>query len=571
VTHLTHLVRADARRFGVLLAVWVLLQVADTIFRGVRPALVSEMRLATTLELLGTVLVMTRWLGMVVIVALVVQTHALVGSDAFWMTRPIPWRDLLASKLVLLGTTFVGVPTLCDVGLMLALRVPVSDIPKIALQTALFHGLWLVLFMAVSAITRNLARLALVGGSLLAGLVLLLNITIAVMVRNLPDGPQLVAVSARTMPSPAGGVVMMIVLTGAAIALVMMQYRTRSVRASVATGAAGLAAMILVGVMWPWQPRQVPVPAWATADAAVKLVSESVQGQFKPLDDGHPWRSGGAWRIGSLELRAAGVEDGWLATAKLDTGTVSFGDGTTLATAGNGYSAAVRPRSVEEAPLDTIVRRVLGVARLLEASPEELSGRWTPAIVLTQADFDKYQSATGTYRGRFVVDLDRVVVAATLPLQAGAVFEGHRHRIRIDQVSAGGGTASIRLRELTSRSTFDSDTPPTVTFYLRNRAAGEAVAGLSGGTLGTSPGVGLILVGLSYPSAEGGTGFHVASSVIRFPARYGVIEKRVELSAEWLAQSELVILHTIAAGSVTRTVEVPGFQMTAAPTSPLEP
>jgi len=347
----------------------------------------------------------------------------------------------------------------------------------------------------------------------------------------------------------------------------VMQYRTRSVRASVATGAAGLAAMILIDMMWPWQARQVPVPAWATADAAVKLVSESVQGQFRPLDDGHPWSPAGAWRIGSLELRAAGVEDGWLATAKLEAGTVSFADGTTLATVGNGYSAAVRPTSVEEAPLDAMVRRVLGVARLLQASPEEVSGRWTPAIVLTQADFDKYQSATGTYRGRFVVDLNRVVVASTLPLQAGAVFQGHRHRIRIEQVSAQGGTASIRLRELTSGSMFDGDTPPTVTFYLRNPAAAEAVAGSSGETLGMSPGVGLMMVGLSGYSAEAGPGFNVTSSAIRFPAWYGVNGKRVELSAEWLAQSELVILHTIAAGSVTRTIEVPGFQMIAAPPS----
>ncbi len=203
--HLLHLVRADVRRFRLLLGLWTLVVIAETVLRAVRPALAGDPQLSMMFDLLATALFATRWLGMVVIVALVVQTHPLVGSDAFWMTRPISWRVLLASKLVLLGTTFVAVPALCELVLMAACRVPMAEALPVTLQLVLFQCLWLFIVMALSSLTKNLARLALVAGSVMIGLILLLNLMIAVMMRRLDDGPQMVEVIPRTESSPIGG------------------------------------------------------------------------------------------------------------------------------------------------------------------------------------------------------------------------------------------------------------------------------------------------------------------------------------------------------------------------------
>ena len=46
---------------------------------------------------------------MLVLIPAGVQTHPLVGSDAFWMTRPIPPGTRLVSKTVLLGTVIIAV------------------------------------------------------------------------------------------------------------------------------------------------------------------------------------------------------------------------------------------------------------------------------------------------------------------------------------------------------------------------------------------------------------------------------------------------------------------------------
>jgi hypothetical protein len=419
--------------------------------------------------------------------------------------------------------------------------------------------------MALAAMTRNLARLALVGGSLLVGLALLLNISIVMMLRDLPEGPQMTDVTPRALPNPAGAVATLLLLIGVAVAFILVQYRTRLVRAALATGAAGLAAAILFLWAWPWQFQLAPVPPWATSDAAVRLASASTEARFGPLDEHNPWSSTEAWRIGSVQVVAAAIEDGWLATARLDTAVMSFGDGTTLSTAGNGYASPVRSLSFEGAADDGAIQRVLGVRRLLETAPEYLAGTWAPAIILRQADFEKYQGVPGTYRGQFMVDIDRVVVAATLPLQAGAGFQGHHYRLRIDQVGVQGPTAVVRVRLFTSGSMFDEEETPRLTFFLRNRAAAEAVPGSALGDMGLSGGVGLMALGFSGFSAEPQSGFHVTSNVTRFPAGYGVDGRRVELSAEWLSQAELVIVQTVSAGSITRTLEVPGLRMVVAP------
>jgi hypothetical protein len=565
--HLFHLVSADVRRFRLLLAVWVLIQVVDTVFRGVRPALAPDPRLGTAVELLATVLFLTRWLGMVVIVPLVVQTHPLVGSDAFWMTRPIPWRALFASKVVLLGTTFVAVPALCELALMLASRVPVAEVPYVTLQTILFQSLWLVIVMALSTTTRNLARFALVAGSVLVALVLLINIAIAVMLRSFTDGPELTVMTGRSVASPTADVVMLMLLIIAAVAQLVVQYRTRSTRFSVGAGVTIVAVSVLIMLTWPSQERPLPVPGWASQESALRLVAESQQGEFRPLEDWSPWNPSDGWYTGGVRLRLSGVEEGWLATVRLDDGTVQFDDGTTLATVGNGYSSSVPFASVDDVPLRVVMRQVLGIGRVVEGSQSSLVAEAVPAIVVKQADFEKYVGATGTYHGRFLVDLDHIAIAATLPLRPGAGFQESRRRIVIDQVVPQAQSASIRVRQFTAATMFDSSSPPRVSFYLRNRDTDEAVAGMGGhGGIGTSSGLGLpLLFGLSSYSAGPGSGFSISTDSIRFPEGYRSDDHVVVISADWLSHAELVIVHTVHAGTVTRALEISGFEIAAAP------
>ena len=264
------------------------------------------------------------------------------------------------------------------------------------------------------------------------------------------------------------------------------------------------------------------------------------------------------------------MEAGWFATARLASSTAQFADGATLTTAANGYSSSLPFETVDDFPNRVVMRQVLGVGRVSGMS----HGPWirvgVPAILVSQADFEKYASASGIYRGRFLLDLDHVEIAAALPLQPGAEYRDRRRRITIDQVIPQAQAATIRIRQTVVSTMFHATALPELSFYLRNRDAGVAIAGPAGGLMAMSAGLSpAMFFGMSY-AASSMNGFSATSDYLRFQG-YSPQEDAVDITADWLSRAELVIVRTVPAGSVTRTVEIPGFEMRAAPPAPGNP
>ena len=78
-----------------------------------------------------------------------------------------------------------------------------------------------------------------------------------------------------------------------------------------------------------------------------------------------------------------------------------------------------------------------------------------------------------------------------------------------------------------------------------------------------SAGIGLPSFGW-YASGDGrGTGFVVTGTVIRFSEAPSE-EPIVEINADWLSHAELVVVTTVPAGSVSRTLEISNFAIAAA-------
>lgn len=133
-----HLVRWDLRRFQILLPLWLLLVAASAVLEGGWPALAVAMTARQTVGITGNLLAVAEVLFSIVLVALVVQEHPLVGTSAFWMTRPIPPRKLLAAKLILLGGAVIAAPVIAEIVLMVAYEVPAAQIAGVAAQTSVF-------------------------------------------------------------------------------------------------------------------------------------------------------------------------------------------------------------------------------------------------------------------------------------------------------------------------------------------------------------------------------------------------------------------------------------------------
>ncbi len=436
------------------------------------------------------------------------------------MTRPIPWRALFASKIILLGTTFVAVPALCEVVLMLACRVPIAEIALVALQTILFQALWLLFVMALSATTRDLARFALVAGGVLVGLVLLVSTSLAVMLRSMPDGPQLSVVTGRAVSGPAAGVVMLLLLIVAAVVPLVVQYRTRSVRTSVAAGVAGISVAVLIGMMWPSHEEPLPVPVWARQESAVRMVAESQKGEFRLLES--PWNRPESWQLGSVRLGLSGIEPGWLATVMLVDASVQFDDGTTLATAGNGYQSPLSFESVADSPVKVVMRHVLGVERVWERSQDHVRPA-VDAIAVSQADFKRYLGQERHVSRAFPREPRprRNRGDASTPRRRRISGSATPHRRRSSHPASPGRLFTGAPVHNGNHLPFEYSSS-TVVLSSQPRCSRSRRRLCERGDSEMSAGVGLaMLFGVSSHSSEPANGFDVTSDLIRFPEGYG--------------------------------------------------
>jgi hypothetical protein len=121
---LAHLVAADVRRVRLPIAAWAAVAIAGMVLQAVLPSFDPFPDRLRALGLTATLLTFADYLLILALVASVVQAHSLVGSTAFWMTRPIRRDVLLASKLVLLTSLLVGVRVAGEVVHMAAYDVP---------------------------------------------------------------------------------------------------------------------------------------------------------------------------------------------------------------------------------------------------------------------------------------------------------------------------------------------------------------------------------------------------------------------------------------------------------------
>lgn len=108
-----------------------------------------------------------------VIVSQLVQKDSTVGSTAFWLSRPISGRRLLATKCLFLVLTMILPALLAEVVLFLFHGVTVYDTLRSIPQVVLLQ-LWVVaVLMMLAAVTPSLSRLILWGVLTVAGLALL--------------------------------------------------------------------------------------------------------------------------------------------------------------------------------------------------------------------------------------------------------------------------------------------------------------------------------------------------------------------------------------------------------------
>ena len=409
---LRHLIAADLKRHRLLLAVWLFVVASKAIIDGVQPTLAGDAALSRIAGLLGFVLGMAELLLMIVLVPLLVHTHPLVGSDAFWMTRPIPPQTLLAGKALLLAAAVVGLPVVAEALLMGAYLVPPPRILAVAAGSALFRTFWLVLLMTAAALTPNMPRFALFCGG------------VPGRTGRRPrdhDGdpagevrPVASEVRRRRHRGPD---------IGSRAAGVGWRGRCGAARR------AGTGPARASGPFWREERGCFWLSSWprpgrgqssrqsstrrrglqTSRRSALARRAGTVQVKEMPAFFGRS-----SWMLAQARVSVAGIEPRWSAQVGVLEATLQLDGSNRLVSVGSSFPTAVSVDPHEPHPTRGVMRRLLGVQRLVDpAAPPTDS---TTVFFVRDAELQKLAPASGTYEGRFQVRLTRHDLEATLPV-----------------------------------------------------------------------------------------------------------------------------------------------------------
>jgi hypothetical protein len=549
---LWHVIAWDLRQHRLLIGVWLLIVATAAAFYAIQPLLDLDARAGTALTTVGGLLWISEVLIGALLIALVVQTHPVVGSNAFWMTRPIRPDVLLSAKAVMLTSLVVLWPTIVEAVGAVAYHGPFLQVIEVAVQSALDKAMWLVIGAVFAALTRSVARFVMaVGATLLflaASLAIAMAVLVATMEADVEAGP-----SVQTFDDPTGGLVMLVLSMGAGAMLLLVQYRTRSPFKAVATGIIACAASVLAAMAWPWPllATRVDDAHWAEARGRGRLTASAESVKASRNAEGTAARP--MWRAVTARLQIEDVEPGWSIHVTLQEAVLRVAGGPELA--GAPFGAWLVPGvGGDRTATDEAIRSVLEVNRLVGRSTTSNS---QTVLYLRDAEFRRFAPTSGTYTARFQVTPTRHEVEAVIGLEVGATQQDGAYRAVIERVTYAPGAVLVELRESNAWTVFDRRLQPERTYYLRNAGRSEAI----GGSAERSGSWGLPFGFYATMDTGAWSGFGARRLKLEFPPPGLNEEQTLSLDDRWLDGAELVIVRATQARAFDRRLEITGFPL----------
>ena len=512
---------------------------------------------------------------LVLIVSQLVQKDSTVGSTAFWLSRPISGRRLLASKCLFLVLTVILPAMLAEVLLLFFHGVTVYDtllsIPQIVLLQ-----LWVVaVLMMLAAVTPNLPRLILWGVIAVAGLALLQYAFWMVLyrlqgyARQSEPGTLLqysVELFRRTRwnsslydSSVIGFSLFLLVLAGI---LVCHQYLTRRTRRSMILASSMFPGLLLFMSFWNWDfwstehlpPKAILDPEQVTA----RIEGESLK--FHRSD--YPGQDHGLILQGEMTLNPlppslvvlpAQISAELLSSSgerlahHRSTGPYLFQD----------YSPSLRryiDRHLDRGKAAWLARSLGGV-KFLNTDP---IGRQPPPelFAIRQVLYDRHSGDEIVYLAEvdFVVQRDEIT---RMRLEPGFRFDRGSDHARILAVNPPGYHSpdhgfTIELRESTHGLALDRWS--AIRYLLVNSSRREALLGQRS------------FFGLdSIPSPYLWSDFFPMLEVRRPSLEFDLPADGPAVDETWLQGAELVRVETAHLGVFSKTVRIEDFVMDRIP------
>lgn len=275
---LAHHLKKDARHVRWLLALWIFLVLSEALLIGFGSrAEPDDSAAQVAYQMITMFLPMLQFLLLVVIVPLLVQDEPLVGTTAFWFTRPIPRKLLLCSKAMFIGVVFVLFPVFVELAVMAANNVPLRDVAAIAPEILFNAVKSLVPIFALAALTLNFARFAITGVALYVGFIV---VYMAVYIVSLfLKGPEYMVEQSQTL-ALSRSIVSGLILLIASSVVVAHQYLTRRTPISVVLAGVGLVAALTSSGWWRLDFMRLPGAPPVAGSVDCSALSIDVDNRF---------------------------------------------------------------------------------------------------------------------------------------------------------------------------------------------------------------------------------------------------------------------------------------------------
>lgn len=565
---ITHVFKKDVIRLRYLMLVWLLLiivQMALGIFGQKLAAEAFELQMI--LPLLMKLIGFLQGLMMIVVIPLIIQDDSVVGTTAFWYTRPILRKSLLLSKLLALLTVLV-LPLLAAElfvlasngasGYHLALAVPEVVIEKLA---------FIIPFVILAAVTPKLNRYALVGVIVFA-IIVVIMILMAVAGMIFPAirkfGNSNIYQTASLEASYTVAKCLYTIIIGGL--LIGYQFMTRRTVRTVALFVTGCIVMWVGTHFWNFDFLKESAAVEGSA-IKVKGISLAFDPQYLMVSDEFRFNKKDT-RKKSISTKSTvnGLPEGQFAILKsMKEAKMEYPDGSVL---DSQYITTMKRLGYYNSEFMPSIQKALGDVKLVNPFNEKFS--YTEIFSLGGANLHKYKDKAGTYSARAKLEIYKYDIVSEVPLGEGMKGVFGAEQIVVYDVLEKDNAVSVILHEKKINLLFDrrvkkvsridlsrnmySEYSPV--YLLVNKERGEAFLPEAGNNINANA-----------MDALGPMRVRTKSKLLDFTDINNRNSDLPELDKEWLAGAELVRMNAVLTGTAKVDFKIEDFSLPSESTS----
>lgn len=551
-----HIMRKDVRRLRWLLALGLAVLVARTLLVVNSAAAVDSVATGLLMQQMWGTLAVVELLLMAVIGARLVHEEPLVGLTPFWLTRPYGVGNLLGAKLLAAAVFLIALPVIADLVMMSRFDAGPQARAGTAATAALGYGSWMLLLMLLATLTPSLGAFVLTIVGVVAAASMLMATLLGFAEIRSATRAEIPTYTPPGVPDATQSVVMIATYVCATFAVVVYQYRHRRWRRAAALAVAGLAATVVVPMLWPWSfARGEPIPTGTWASTVVVRHDPTWGTQATDVVNVSR-RMRDAWHRLSAHVMVAGLPPQITVQWVGIRSRLQFPDGTAVESSQRaGFADAFNARSAEAA----LGARILAAREFFQTRE-----RWTPMVTIAEQEFVRRRGTSGRLEANIDVFGTETREVGTLRLTSGVSLAEPVAGLEIVSVQRGPDSRNVVVRRWRTTPPISLAPAPQQYFALRRRSSSEAL--MSGvenrWQVGGRPTVVMALLGIPFGFAGWGSrGFSVETMHLRFPGRgFG---EAPPLDPSWFDDAELVVLETKPAGFVSRRLTIDPFGVPA--------